>query len=41
MDPSKYTGRSSEQVEEFIKDVIQPVLDENKDLLGMTAEINV
>ena len=41
MDPSKYTGRSSEQVEEFIKDVIQPVLDENKELLGMTAEINV
>ena len=41
MDPSKYTGRSSEQVEEFIKDVIQPVLDGNKELLGLTAEINV
>ena len=41
MDPSKYTGRSEEQVEEFIKSVIEPVLEENKDLLGMTAEINV
>jgi len=41
MEPSKYTGRSEEQVEEFIKDVISPVLEENKDLLGMTAEINV
>ena len=41
MDPSKYTGRSEEQVEEFVKDVISPILEENKDLLGMTAEINV
>ena len=41
MDPSKYTGRSEEQVEEFISDVINPVLEENKDLLGLTAEINV
>lgn len=41
MDPSKYTGRSEEQVEEFVKDVISPVLEDNKDLLGMTAEINV
>ena len=41
MDPKKYTGRSEEQVEEFIGDVIQPILEENKDLLGLTAEINV
>lgn len=41
MDPKKYTGRSEEQVEEFIRDVIQPILKENKDLLGLTAEINV
>ena len=41
MEPSKYTGRSEEQVEEFVNSVISPVLDENKDLLGMTAEINV
>lgn len=41
MDPKKYTGRSEEQVEEFIHDVIMPILEENKDLLGLTAEINV
>jgi adenylosuccinate lyase len=41
MDPAKYTGRSKEQVEAFLKNVVQPVLDENKDLLGVKAEINV
>ena len=41
MDPSKYTGRSEEQVEVFMESVIKPILDENKELLGMTAEINV
>ena len=41
MDPSKYTGRSEEQVEEFISDIVKPVLEENKDVLGLTAEINV
>ena len=30
-----------EQTEEFIAEVIQPVLDENRELLGMKAEINV
>ena len=41
MDPAKYTGRAAVQVDAFLKNVIQPMLDENKDLLGMTAEINV
>lgn len=41
MDPAKYTGRSEQQVEEFIANVIQPILDENKEMLGMKAEINV
>ncbi|MSS63498.1 adenylosuccinate lyase [Velocimicrobium porci] len=41
MDPSKYTGRAKEQVEEFITDVIRPILEENKEMLGMTAEITV
>lgn len=41
MDPAKYTGRAAVQVDAFLKNVIQPILDENKDLLGMTAEINV
>ena len=41
MDPSKYTGRAKEQVEEFLADVIAPILEENKELLGLKAEINV
>ena len=41
MDPSKYVGRSPIQVAKFIKDVVNPILEANKDLLGMTAEINV
>ena len=41
MEPAKYTGRASVQVDAFLKNVINPMLEENKDLLGMTAEINV
>ena len=41
MDPSKYTGRAKEQVEEFLADVIAPILEENKELLGVKAEITV
>ena len=41
MNPINYVGRSVEQVNEFLTEVINPVLEENKDILGMTAEINV
>ena len=41
MDPSKYVGRAPEQVEEFLRDVINPILEANKDELGLSAEINV
>lgn len=41
MEPSRYTGRAKEQVEMFLSEVVNPVLEVNKDLLGMTAEINV
>lgn len=41
MKPEKYIGRSVSQVKEFIEEVVQPVLDANKDILGMKAEINV
>ena len=41
MDPKKYVGRSKEQVEEFLEEVIKPILDSNKEILGLTAEINV
>ncbi|NCB94270.1 MAG: adenylosuccinate lyase [Clostridia bacterium] len=41
MDPSKYTGRAAVQVDAFLSKVVNPMLEENKGLLGMTAEINV
>ena len=41
MESSRYTGRAKEQVEMFLSEVVYPVLEVNKDLLGMTAEINV
>ena len=41
MDPAKYVGRSREQVDAFLKNVIAPILEENKELLGVKAEINV
>ena len=41
MDPKKYAGRAKEQTESFIAKVVNPVLDSHKEMLGMTAEINV
>ncbi|MFR4440653.1 MAG: adenylosuccinate lyase [Hungatella sp.] len=39
MDPSRYVGRAPKQVEEFLDEVICPLLQENEDLLGIRAEI--
>ena len=41
MDPSRYVGRAPLQVDNFLKNVVDPVLDANKELLGVKAEINV
>lgn len=41
MDPSKYTGRAAYQVDHFLAEVVAPVLEKNKDILGVKAEINV
>lgn len=41
MDPSKYTGRASVQVDAYLDKVIRPLLDKNKEILGVKAEINV
>ncbi|MBQ8304896.1 MAG: adenylosuccinate lyase [Blautia sp.] len=41
MEPKRYIGRSREQTEAFLTGVVAPVLASHKDLLGMTAEINV
>ena len=41
MEPSRYVGRAKEQTEAFVSKVVAPLLEERKELLGMTAEINV
>ena len=41
MKPENFVGRAPQQVEEFVEEVIQPILDANKELLGVKAEINV
>lgn len=41
MDPKKYVGRAPRQVEVFLAQVVRPLLEENSDLLGVKAEINV
>ena len=42
LEPSKYTGRSEVQVDAFLKNVVNPILEKHKDLLDDTkTEINV
>ena len=41
MVPANYVGRSVEQVIAFNKNIVGPVLEANKELLGSKAEINV
>ena len=41
MDPALYTGRAKWQVEEFLAEIVKPILDAHRDELGMTAVINV
>ena len=41
MKPELYTGCAAPQVEAFLADVIRPILDANKDALGLQGEINV
>jgi len=41
MDPAKYTGRSSEQVTEFLNEKIKPVLQQNSRALGEKSDIEI
>ena len=41
MDPAKYVGRAPVQVEAYLNNVVNPMLKANKEILGVTAEINV
>ncbi len=39
--PENFTGRAPEQVEEFLNEVIRPMLAANADCIGQKAELNV
>ena len=41
MDPALYIGCASLQTEEFIRDMVDPVLAANKHLLGMKGDVHV
>lgn len=41
MEPARYTGRAASQVQEFVEEFVNPVLEQNKEILGVKAEINV
>jgi adenylosuccinate lyase len=39
--PENYTGRSAEQVSEFLEEFIYPILDANKSAVGKKSELSV
>ena len=39
--PENFVGRAPEQVDDFLNDCVNPVIEANKDLLGVAVEINV
>jgi adenylosuccinate lyase len=39
--PENFIGRSPQQVEDFIANYVKAILDQNKDILGKTAELSV
>ena len=41
MKPENFVGRAPEQTEEFLEEEVRPLLEENRDQLGMKAEIHV
>ena len=41
LEPSRFTGRSAQQVEEYLSSVVRPMLDENSGLLGERAQLSV
>lgn len=41
LDPSKYIGRSIDQVEDFLQTEVYPILEANKDKLGKKTQISI
>ena len=41
MKPAEYVGRAPGQTRKFVRDYLNPIFEENKDILGRQAQINV
>ena len=41
LDASKFTGRASSQTVEFIKNEVEPILNENRQLLGRKGDVKI
>ncbi len=41
MKPENFVGRAPQQTADFLAETVQPILNENQDLLGIDVEINV
>ena len=41
MKPENFVGRAPQQTSDFLAETVKPILDANKDLLGINVEINV
>ncbi len=41
LQPEQFTGRSSQQVDAFLQEVVRPILDANRDVLGEKQELSV
>ena len=41
LDPKNFIGFAADQTVDFIKEEVQPIIDANKDLLGLKADLHV
>ena len=41
MKPENFTGCAESQTERFLETIVKPIIEKNKDALGMHADINV
>ena len=41
MEPENFIGRAPQQTADFLEETVKPILEANKDLLGIDVEINV
>ena len=39
--PENFVGRAPQQTADFLNEVVQPILEKEKELLGVNVEINV